>query len=287
MATVAPLIVIVGPTASGKSSLAVDLAERFNGEIVCADSRTIYTHLSIGTAKPSAEDQARVPHWGIDLVEPGEAYSVADFQAYAVQKIQDIRARGKVPFLVGGSGLYVDAVILEYQFGPAANPTERSRLEAMTIEQLVEYCTKHNIPIPNNSHNKRYIIRAIEQKSINTKRRSAPVDSTIVVGIATDTEQLKARIVSRAKNLFAQGMLEEALAAGGRFGWDSEAMTGNIYRLARRYQQGELSIQEVQDAFIAADWQLARRQRTWFKRHDFIHWLPLDEADRFIAQHLA
>ena len=96
-----PLVVIVGPTASGKSALAIDLAEQFGGEIICADSRTVYKGMDIGTAKPSAEDQARVPHYGLDLIEPGERFSAVDFKNYATEKIADIRERGKIPFLVG------------------------------------------------------------------------------------------------------------------------------------------------------------------------------------------
>src|SRR5215216_6778680 len=111
-----PLITIVGPTASGKTSLAVELAEQFGGEIICADSRTVYRGMDIGTAKPSKADQKRVPHWGIDLVDPDQKFSAADFKVYANQKIKEIRARGHIPFLVGGTGLYVDAVIFDYQF---------------------------------------------------------------------------------------------------------------------------------------------------------------------------
>lgn len=287
MATILPLIVIVGPTASGKSALALDLAERYNGEIICADSRTIYKGLDIGTAKPSREDQARVPHWGLDLVAPGESFSAADFQAYARQKIAEIRARGKVPFLVGGTGLYIDGVILEYQFGPNADPKERAIWESMTLQQLHNYCKNNNITLPDNSDNKRYVIRAIEQKSINTKRRTAPDKHTIVVGIATEREQLRHRIAHRAEHLFSHGMLEEAIAAGEQYGWDSEAMTGNIYKLARRYQLGELSYEAVRQANSTADWRLAKRQLTWFKRHSFIHWLSLEKASTFIADHLA
>ena len=111
-----PLVVIAGPTASGKTALAIRLAERYDGEIICADSRTIYKGMDIGTAKPSAEEQARVPHWGLDIVEPGERFTVADFKAYAERKIQEIRERDRIPFLVGGTGLYIDAVIFDFQF---------------------------------------------------------------------------------------------------------------------------------------------------------------------------
>ena len=283
----APLIVIVGPTASGKSDLAIRLAERHNGEIICADSRTIYRHMDIGTAKPSKEDQARVPHWGLDLVEPGERFTAADFQAYANEKIADIRARGKVPFLVGGSGLYVDAVILEYQFSSDMTQEYRDFLTTMTLEQLHNYCKEHNVVIPHNSQNKRYVIRAIEQQGINTSRKEIPDADTYVVGIATDRELLRQCIAERAGKLFAAGMIDEALRLATTYGWDSEAMTGNIYRLVRRYSHGEVSLEELQQAFVAADWQLAKRQLTWFKRRPFIHWANLENAEQLIDQHLA
>ena len=112
-----PLVVITGPTASGKSDLAVEIAELCDGEIICADSRTVYRNMDIGTAKPTTEMLSRVPHWGIDIVSPGDYFSVADFKNYAVEKIKDIRQRGKTPFLVGGTGLYIDSVIFDFSFG--------------------------------------------------------------------------------------------------------------------------------------------------------------------------
>ncbi len=115
------LITIVGPTASGKSALALDLAERFGGEIVCADSRTIYRGLDIGTAKPTAADQARLAHHLLDIAEPGQTVSVAEFKRLAEAAINDIASRGKVPFLVGGSGLYIDAVLFDYQAATRRN----------------------------------------------------------------------------------------------------------------------------------------------------------------------
>lgn len=289
MATVAekPLVVIAGPTASGKSSLAMELAEQFNGEIICADSRTIYKFMDIGTAKPSAEDQARVPHWGLDLVEPGEPFSAADFKDYADEKIADIRARGRVPFLVGGTGLYVDAVIFDYQFGPTPDPQKRAEFEAMSLAQLHQYCIENNISLPENEQNKRYVIRAIEQKSINTKRLEYPLPNTVVVGIATDKDILRQRIEKRAEQLFANGMVEEASSLGERFGWESEAMTGNIYRLVRQYLRGEFDAEELKRRNATADWQLAKRQLTWLKRNPFMQWKTLDEAKKYISDQLA
>ena len=118
------LLVIVGPTASGKTALAIELAERMNGEIICADSRTVYRGLDIGTAKPTPEERARVPHHLLDVVDPDQPFSVADFKRLAEQAITDVRRRDKLPILVGGSGLYIDAIIYDYQFSAAG--TKRS-----------------------------------------------------------------------------------------------------------------------------------------------------------------
>jgi tRNA dimethylallyltransferase len=282
-----PLVVIVGPTASGKSGIAVELAEQYKGEIICADSRTIYKGMDIGTAKPSLADQARAPHWGIDLVEPGEPFSAADFKAYAVQKIDEIRARGSVPFLVGGTGLYIDCVIFDYKFGPAADPKKRAKLEQMSLEELHNYCIQYNILLPENDQNKRYVIRAIEQDGISTKRSRAPIKNTIVVGIATESDQLRARITKRSEQLFEDGVVDEAKKLGDTYGWESEAMTGNIYRLARAYLDGQLTQDEFKFRNETADWQLAKRQLTWLKRNQFIHWLPVTEVKNYIAQQLA
>ncbi|QQS17544.1 hypothetical protein IPL44_00610 [Candidatus Saccharibacteria bacterium] len=118
MATEQPLIVIVGPTASGKTGLAVSLAKEFGGEIISADSRTIYRGMTIGTAKPTAEEMDDIPHHLIDLVDPDEEFTLWNFQQLAKEKIADIRSRGNIPFLVGGSGLYVDSVIFDYEITP-------------------------------------------------------------------------------------------------------------------------------------------------------------------------
>lgn len=283
--TVAPLIVIVGPTASGKSALAVKLAQEFGGEIICADSRTVYKYMDIGTAKPSLDDQATVPHWGLDLVEPGELFTAADFQKYAYEKIADIRARGKIPFLVGGTGLYVDSVIFEYEFGPV-NTELRAELEKLTLEQLHEYCIENNIELPENEKNRRYVIRAIEQKSINGKRLTEPQHNIIIVGITTDTDTLRARIHERSEHLFESGVVDEAKSLGKTYGWKSEAMTGNIYRLVHEFLDGNITESELHMQNETADWHLAKRQLTWLKRNPYIKWLDLDYAQKYIARRL-
>lgn len=282
-----PLVVIVGPTASGKTSLAIELAEKFGGEIICADSRTIYRGMDIGTAKPSTEERARVPHWGLDLVNPGERFTAADFKHYADEKIEEIRVRGHVPFLVGGTGLYIDAVIFDFQFGPDANSGLRKKLERMTLEELYEYCSENNVKLPENYKNKRYVIRAIERKSSSGKRKSDPATSTVIVGISTDKDILRARIADRTEQLFQNGVVEEATMLGKKYGWNNEAMTGNIYRLAKSYLEGEFDLKEFKDKFTTSDWRLAKRQLTWLRRNPYIKWLNLTGAKEYLSVQLA
>lgn len=272
-----PLIVIVGPTASGKSSLAMRIAREYSGEIICADSRTVYKYMDIGTAKPSKEDQAEIPHWGLDLATPGEVFTAADFKEYALNVIKDIRKRGHVPILVGGTGLYVDGIIFDFQFGKS-DPELRKQLEALPLDLLKEYCANNNIELPENENNRRYVIRAIERKNVSGTRLSAPIANTLVVGIATDRDVLRDRISQRSEQLFETGMVEEAIKLGEKYGWDSEAMTGNIYKLVHEFLEGSFDEAELKQRFINSDWQLAKRQLTWLKRNPFIHWKSLDDA---------
>jgi len=281
-----PLIAIVGPTASGKTGVAIQLAEKYGGEIICADSRTIYKYMDIGTAKPTADEQARVPHWGLDLVEPGERFTAYDFQRYAVEKIAEIRSRGHIPLLVGGTGLYVDAVILEYQFKDDVENTFRKNLEQLSLEELHEYCHDNNINLPDNSKNKRYVIRSIETNGSSNDRLLYPRSDTIVVGIATDRDILRDRICLRAEQLFLGGVVEEATKVAEQYGWSSEAMTGNIYRVIYEYTSGGMTMGDAIKKFTTLDWQLAKRQLTWLRRNDFIVWKRLDEVAGYIDQEL-
>lgn len=282
-----PLIVITGPTASGKTGLAIQLAQQFGGEIICADSRTIYEGADKGTAKPTAKEQQCIPHWGLDIIVPGESFSAANFKIYAQQKIREIRQRGNIPFLVGGTGLYVDAVVFDYQFGPAADVEQRKRLNNMTLNELYEYCSKNNVELPENHKNKRYVIRAIESKSSQPLVKSLPISTSIIVGIATDREVLRARIVRRSEQLFEDGVVEEATILGKKYGWENAAMSGNVYPLVRRHLTGSMTFEEMKVKNATLDWRLAKRQMTWMRRNKFITWLSLEEAHTYLAQRLA
>jgi len=282
-----PLVVIVGPTASGKTALAVHLAERFGGEIICADSRTVYKYMDIGTAKPTDEEQQRVPHWGLDLVEPGQPFSVADFKKYAVAKIKEIRGRGRIPFLVGGTGLYIDAILFDYKFEAVPDRSLRERLSSLSLEELHKYCIENNIPLPENDKNRRYVIRAIEREGRPKQRRDKPIDISIIVGISSSKEELRTRIAHRAEQIFDSNVVEEATLLGKKYGWENEAMTGNIYPLVAAYLDGQLTREEMKERFATLDWRLAKRQLTWFRRNPYIKWLSLSEAKKYLEAELA
>ena len=282
-----PLVVIVGPTASGKTSLSIELAKKFEGEIICADSRTVYKGMDIGTAKPSMTERKDIPHWGLDLVEPGEYFSVADFKIYAEKKISEIRSRGHTPFLVGGTGLYVDALLFNYQLGLPADTELRTKLQHMTIDELYAYCKNHNVILPENNKNKRYIIRAIENKDVKPNKQQKPLKQSIIVGITTDLSILRKRIKIRSEQIFNDNVLNEAKILGNKYGWDNEAMKSNIYPLIHLYLDGKMSLDEMKDKFVTLDWRLAKRQLTWLRRNKFIHWLSLYDAKKYISEQLA
>lgn len=282
-----PLIVIVGPTASGKTSLAIELAEICGGEIICADSRTIYEGLDIGTAKPTKQERLRVTHWGLDIVKPGDYFSAADFKKYAEAKINEIRARGNVPFLVGGTGLYVDSVVFDYQFGKSADIAERKRLTKLTLTELHDYCNKNNIKLPENDKNVRYVIRAIERNGSGLVKRDSPIENTLIIGVLNDQQTLRSRIEQRSEQLFDDGVVEEARILGKKYGWDSEALKGNIYPLTHSYLLGDITDGDLRAKNSILDWRLAKRQLTWLKRNKYIKWLSAIEARLYILSQLA
>lgn len=282
-----PLVVIVGPTGSGKTGLAIDIARQFSGEIICADSRTVYKGMDIGTAKPTTLDMHGVPHWGLDLVSPDTHFSAADFKQYAHEKITEIKKRGHLPILVGGTGLYIDAVLFDYQFGVPANNKVRLELQRMSVDELQHYCHSHQINLPENDKNKRYLIRAIENKDQTISRKNQPIYKNIIVGITTDKIKLHERISIRIEQLLKNGVVNEAIMLGKKYGWQIESMTSNIYPLVHSYVQNEMTMDELMSRAVIADWHLAKRQITWLKRNKFIHWETLDKANTYVSTQLA
>ncbi|HKX73724.1 MAG TPA: tRNA (adenosine(37)-N6)-dimethylallyltransferase MiaA [Candidatus Saccharimonadales bacterium] len=270
------LVAIVGPTASGKSALAMKVAQMYGGEIICADSRTVYKGMDIGTAKPSVRERALVPHHLLDIVRPHEPFTAADFKAAATKAIAAIHSRGHVPVLVGGTGLYIDSVLFDFEFGEPADPQRRTELQQMTIEALQDICRQNNIEIPINDQNKRHLIRAIELGGLPKNNRDIR-PYTLVVGISTDREVLRQRIEHRARAMLQAGITDEVRGLANEYGWEPEAMTGNIYRIFRGVIEGVKSEQEALQEVVTSDMQLAKRQMTWFRRNPHIVWGEPDE----------
>ncbi len=273
---VAPLLVIVGETASGKSALAVEIAAEFNGEIICADSRTVYKGLDIGTAKPSAEDRARVPHHGLDLVTPDRQYSAASYKSYAQQTINQVHERNRLPILVGGTGLYIDAVLYDFSFRSPADPVIRRQLEGLGVEQLQQRIRMRGLTMPENSRNPRHLVRTLETDGQTPQVRPMRLN-TLILGLAPERKILEARIRDRVDSMLGLGFADEALRAAGQYGWDAPGLQAPGYRAFREYLEGAVDIETAKALFVKNDLHLAKRQRTWFHRNKSIHWLPTGE----------
>ena len=268
-----PLIVIVGETASGKSALAMELAEKLGGELICADSWTVYRGFDIGTAKPTAEDQALVPHHLLDVADPSVGFSAAEFQRLAKQAIADIVVRGKLPIMVGGTGLYIDSVLYDYSFLPASDPTLRNELNAMSLENLIKKAESMELDMSGiDLRNKRRVIRLIENNGVRPSKKPMR-ENTLVIGMKRPLEELRERIIARIDTMVEQGFPDEVRRLGEQYGWDCEPMRAPGYRAFADFVLGKISLQDAKDRFRQNDLQLAKKQRTWFKRNDSIHWL--------------
>ena len=279
-----PLIVILGPTASGKTGYAIELARRINGEIVCADSRTVYRGMDVGTAKPTKREQEMVPHWGLDLAEPNERFTLYDFQQYAYTKIAEIRGRQHVPMLVGGTGLYIDSVIYHYGLTKEASfdTTRRSRLEQMTVTELTDYAVSHQLELPNDALNKRRLIRVIEQGAVNKKCTQLD-DNTVVIGIKSDRETLHMRSRQRSEQMLADGLIEETKRLIQQYGL-VEPLRRNAYGVVHQYLNGDITGRdELIDRMVIADGHLVKKQLTWWRsprRAGDIMWCSLDDLNK-------
>lgn len=266
------LLTIVGPTASGKSALAMEVAGLIPSEIIAADSRTIYKGMDIGTAKPSLAERDKVPHWGIDIVEPGDSFSAKQFQDYAKTKIEAVRGRRRLPILVGGTGLYVDSVIYNFSFVNTVSDYSRAELEAKTVDELQGIIQTSGYELPENLSNKRHLVRQIERSGLKGNK-STLQEGAYLVGLMPPDQQLKDSIAARAKQAFRQGVLEETRSLIEKYGAQAVAQTGGIlYKICIQILNGEMTEDEGLIQAQTQEWQYARRQRTWFKRNPDIIW---------------
>ncbi len=269
----AKLLVVVGETASGKSALAMELARQFGGEIICADSVTVYTGFDIGAAKPSKNDQSTVPHHGLDVADPTTGYSAAAFKYIAEEAIRDIATRGKVPIMVGGSGLYIDSVLYDYQFLSIPNTYKRDVLNTMSVSDLQDLARSRGINLLGvDTSNPRRMIRALETGGKRAQRISLRPE-TCIIGLQMSREELRSRVELRVESMLQAGLEAEVRRLSTRFGWDCEAMKAVGYREWRAYFAGHKTRAEIAVDITAGTMRLAKKQRTWFKRNNSIQWV--------------
>jgi tRNA dimethylallyltransferase len=266
-----PLVVVAGETASGKSTLALTLAERFSGEIICADSWTVRREVNVGTAKPSAEEQSRVPHHLLDIVDPCESFTAAVFKRLANRAIQQIAAKGKLPIMVGGTGLYIDSVLFDYSFLPESDSQRRHQLNALTIPQLLAIIDQEGLSLEGiDIRNKRRLIRLIEAGGARPTRGILR-SNTLILEIALPREELVHRVNSRVDAMLQQGLAEEVRRLTDAYGWECEALKGIGYREWQAFFAGSQDLAQTRSRIIKATLDLAKRQRTWFKRNKSIN----------------
>lgn len=287
---VSPLIAIVGPTASGKTDLALSLSRTWPVEIIVADSRQVYRGMDIGTAKPDAAARAEVPHHMLDLVAPDEAFSVASWVQQARVRIGEIAARGRIPLVVGGTGLYVSALLDGHDYAALPRSAELreqllGELDADGLEPLAERLVRLD---PEGARrvdlrNPRRVLQALERARGSTRpapTRHPYAGRTAILALARPRAELYRRIDERASRLFAAGLLDEVaqlLAAG--FGAELHPMTGHGYRESIRHLAGEWSLDEAITVTARRTRQYAKRQLTWFRHHGQVLWLPAGSRD--------
>lgn len=278
------LIVLLGETASGKSQLGLDIAKKHNGEIICSDSWTVRKFMDIGTAKPSQKEQQDVRHHLLDVVAPDEPFTAADFKRLVNAAIADVQSRGKLPIMVGGTGLYIDAVVYDYSFLGGEGTLDRDELGAKSAEELVEMAQDQGVDLTDvDVRNKRRIIRAMESGG-EKPTKSELREGTLLLGLSVNATDLQQRIINRIDTMLTAGLEDEVKHLSEEYGWEAEALKGIGYREWRDYFEGNQSLEQTRERIISATKNLAKRQRTWFKRNPDIHWVASPEAAKALIK---
>ena len=275
------IIAVVGPTAVGKTALGIELAKRFNGEIISGDSQQVYRHLDIGTAKATLEEQAEAPHHLIDVREVDEAYSAYDFVKEASAAIEDITSRGKLPIIVGGTGLYLQSLLEGYHLGGQVNQEEvlayRQELEQLADAVLFDKIAEQSIEIP--ELNRRRAIRALELATFgqDLENKETPYDA-LLIGLNDDRQVLYERINHRVDVMVEKGLLDEAkwLYDNHR---DVQAARAIGYKELFPYFAGQASLEESVDKLKQNTRRFAKRQLTRFRNRMAVSFYMVSESD--------
>jgi len=283
------IIVIVGPTAVGKTALAIEVAQRFNGEVVSGDSQQVYRGLDIGTAKASPEEQATVPHHLIDVRDVTESYSAFDFVSEAKAAIEDIQNRGRLAIIAGGTGLYIQSLLEGYHLG-GETPHEdilayRASLEPFSDEELAQLLEQAGLEVP--QFNRRRAMRALEIDHFgqDLKNQDSPYEALIIC-LDDERSQLYERINHRVDLMFEAGLLDEARWLFDHYP-DVQAAKGIGYKELFPYFRGEQSLEEASDSLKQATRRFAKRQLTWFRNRMQVTFYQIGESgvkDRILNQ---
>ncbi len=286
----APLVVLAGPTASGKTALAIALAERFAGEIVSCDSVAVYREMEIGTAKPSAAERARVPHHLLDVAAPGQPFTAGDYSRQARAAIADIRRRDKLPIVAGGTGLYLRALLDGLSPAPVRDEALRERLRQRAAARGPAYI--HTIlrridptaALAIHANDLPKVIRAIEvslaarvpQSEQWAQQGRDPLTGfrVLSLGLAPERDRLYPRINQRAAAMFAAGLMQETFALAAKYGADTRALTSLGYAQAMSVLRCEATLEAAIAAVQQGHRNYAKRQQTWFHRSPDMQWLP-------------
>lgn len=279
MSTEAKLLVICGPTAVGKSSLAVDIAQQYDGEVVSADSRQVYHNLDIATGKITEDEMQGVPHHLLDVTDPQARFSVHDYKGLADEAVFDIQVRDKLPILCGGTGFYIQAVVDDITL-PNVPPNEdlRKKLRQRSTESLYDEL-KEKDPRRAEDIDENNPVRLIRALEIVDELGKVPElekqerFETLQIGLNRPDKELKQRIIKRTKKRLEQGMIAEAEQLRTE-GLSSERMhdLGLEYEHLADYLENKVSKQELFENVVRSDWQYAKKQRTWFQKDDRVEW---------------
>ncbi|MDQ5938537.1 MAG: tRNA dimethylallyltransferase [Patescibacteria group bacterium] len=299
MPTKPKIIVILGPTASGKSALAIDIAKKFTGEVISADSRQVYQGLNIGSNKVTQEETEGITHHLLDVIKPDQDYSLHDWQEAAFKTIEEINKNHKVPIICGGTGLYLSSILQNYQI-PKTDLNLRKELEHFTLEQLIKQLEisdpeiLHSIDI----HNKVRVLRALEytlafKASLKNdqKTQNCPFDY-LVFGLDPEREALYTKIDQRVEQMIATGLIDEVKQVYAQYqDKQSHALSGIGYKEIIQYLDGKISLEEAENLIKKNTHHYAKRQMTWFRRMEKqgikIHWnLAMSDIEKEINNFL-
>ncbi len=289
------VIAIVGPTASGKTALSLELAKRFDGEIINGDSMQVYRHMSIGTAKISDADMQGVPHHLLDIKDPEESFSVAEYQLLVRNKIEEIKLRGKLPILVGGSGLYVQAVLFDYRFAEEQADEEMraslyAELEQKGPQHMHDKLKALDPDTDIHPNNTRRVIRALEiwasgQDKTDRGLAMSPMYNEIIIGLDIDRAVLYDRINERVDDMVDQGLVEEVTALKDRGIRDAQSIQAIGYKEIYAYLNGVMQFEEAINLLKQNSRKYAKRQFTYFKNKLPIYWIDaLEDLEKNILE---